>query len=220
MDKFLTFDCYGTLLNEDVLYNKVEKIGNEIGVDGNLALKQFVKYREDPNNVHPYVDYDLFVRNNLINLDYQFNLEHKFEEYYVDILEAHRALQPFPEVVNTLEKFVQMDYKLIMMSNSAWSLMRNNYSVLEVPFDVWTAEDVHAHKPDLHFFKAVQDHYNFNSKNHLHIAQGYNYDIVPCEQMGWPSIWVNRYNDEPDNVKPTYEVSKLDEVLAILKADA
>ncbi|MFC6322185.1 HAD hydrolase-like protein [Companilactobacillus baiquanensis] len=218
MDKYLTFDCYGTLLNEDILYKKVEQIGNEIGVDGKQALKKFIEYREDPSNVHPYVDYDLFTRNNLINLDYQFNLNHKFEEYYVDILEAHRNLKPFPEVISTLKEFLEMDYKLIIMSNSAWSLMKNNSDALKVPFDVWTAEDVHAHKPDLHFFKAVQEHYNFTQKNHIHIAQGYDYDIVPCEQMEWKSIWVNRFQEKPyGSARPTYEVTKLDEILPILK---
>ncbi|MCH4009539.1 HAD family hydrolase [Companilactobacillus sp.] len=220
MEKFLTFDCYGTLLNEDTMYSRIEEIGNELGVDGKDALRRFVKYRQDPSNVHPYVDYDLFTRNNLINLDFQFGLDHKFEEYYVDVLEAHRDLKPFPEVVDTLKKFISMDYKLIMMSNSAWSLMRNNSAALEVPFDVWTAEDVHAHKPDLHFFKEVQEHYNFTPENHIHIAQGYGYDIVPCAQMKWPSIWVNRDNDQPtESARPTHEVKTLDEVLPYLEVE-
>lgn len=218
MDKFLTFDVYGTLLNEDTLYNKVKAIADDIGVDSETALKRFVSYRENPANTHPYVDYDLLMRNDLIQLDYQFGLEHKFEKYYVEILEAHRNLKPFPEVIDTLEKLLSLRYKLIIMSNSAWSIMPKNLEALRVPFDVWTAEDVHAHKPNLNFFKAVEDNYQFTAQNDIHIAQGYGYDIVPCSEMNWDSIWVNRDNDKPtDLARPTYEVSTLDEVLPILE---
>jgi 2-haloacid dehalogenase len=221
MDKFLTFDCYGTLLNEAGLYDKVEEIAEDIGVDGKSARQRFIKYQDDRSNMHPYVDYDLLTRNNLINLDFQFGLEHKFEKYYVEVLQAHRDLKPFPEVIDTLEKFVSLRYKLIMMSNSSWSIIPQNVETLEVPFDVWTAENVHAYKPDLKFFRAVEQNYGLTPENHIHIARGYASDIVPADALDWPSIWVNRDSDKPtDLARPTHEVNKLDEILPILKADA
>ncbi|MFD1470914.1 HAD hydrolase-like protein [Companilactobacillus mishanensis] len=218
MQKYLTFDCYFTLLDESSLYDKVAEIGEKLGVDGKSARERFVTYQEDRSNMHPYLDYDLLTRNNLINLDFKFGLEHKFEKYYVEVMEAHRNLKPYPEVIDTLEKFIALRYKLIMMSNSSWSIIPENVKALEVPFDVWTAEDVHSYKPDLHFFKPVEDHYGFNEQNHIHIAQGYMSDMEPAGAMDWPTVWVNRYHDKATGLyKPTYEVSKLDEILPILK---
>ena len=218
MEKYITFDCYGTLLNEASLYDTVEGIAEDIGVDGKAARQRFIDYQDDRSNMHPYVDYDLLTRNNLINLDYQFGLEHEFEKNYVEVLQAHRQLKPFLEVIDTLEKLISLRYHLIMMSNSSWSIIPKNVQELKVPFDVWTAEDVHAYKPDMHFFKQVEDHYGFDETNHIHIAQGYSSDIVPADELAWPSIWVNRANEKPsDLAKPTYEVKKLDEVLEILK---
>lgn len=217
MQKYLTFDCYGTLLNENKTYEEVEKVASKIGVDPMKARKQFIKFQDDRSNMHPYVDYDLLTRNNLINMDYQFGLKHQFEQYYVDVMEAHRSLVPFPEVVKTLQDFVSNGYKLIMMSNSSWSIIPKNVEALQVPFDVWTAEDVHAYKPDTKFFKIVEQHYGLTNENHIHIAQGYGSDIIPCDEIGWNSIWVNRDNENASQAKPTYEVHKLDEISGLLK---
>lgn len=215
--KYLTFDCYGTLLHEEPTYEAVEKAAQEIGVDGKLARKRFGNYQSDRNNMHPYLDYSVLTRNNLIHLDYQFGLKHEFEKYYVDILLAHRSLKPFTEVKPTLQKFLDRGYQLIMMSNSSWDIIDANVKMLEVPFDVWTAEDVHAYKPDLHFFKTVSDHYGFTSENHWHIAEGYGSDIIPAQQMNWPSIWVNRLQEKPTTaVRPTHMINTLDQALQYL----
>lgn len=218
MEKYLTFDCHGTLLNEENTYAEIEIIAKRIGVDPKLARKRFIVYQDDRNNMHPYLDYAILTRNNLIHLDYLFDLTHEFEKYYVDVLIAHRSLKPFAEVINTLQKFIDQGYKLIMMSNSSWDIIDANVKALKVPFDIWTAEDVHAYKPDLKFFKIIENYYGLTSENHFHIAQGYSSDIIPADKMNWPSIWVNRPKDLPDTtVLPTHMVESLDQVLPYLR---
>ncbi len=218
MAKILTFDCYGTLLNEDGTYDEIEKVAELIGVDPKSARKRFIAYQDDRNNMHPYLDYDLLTRNNLIHLDYQFGLDHQFERYYVEVLQAHRELVPFPEVIETLQTLVGLGYKLVMMSNSSWDIIPFNAAALKVPFDVWTAEDVHAYKPDHKFFETVAQHYGLTKDNHIHIAQGYGSDVVPCAEIGWDCIWVNRDGRKPaGDARPTHEVRTLDQVLEYLK---
>ena len=217
-EKYLTFDCYGTLLREEGTYEEIETIANKIGVDPKLARQRFITYQDNRDNMHPYLDYAILTRNNLIHLDYQFNLKHEFEKYYVDLLIAHRNLKPFPDVIPALQEFINRGYKLIMMSNSSWDIISANAKTLQVPFDIWTAEDVHAYKPDLQFFKTVGKHYGFTPENHWHLAQGYESDILATDKINWPSIWVNRPHDEPSTtVRPTHMVSTLDEALKYLK---
>ncbi|MFC6274125.1 HAD family hydrolase [Levilactobacillus tangyuanensis] len=212
--KYLTFDCYGTLLNEDGTYDEIAKLATKIGVDPQLARQRFIAYQDDRDNVHPYLDYDLLTRNNLIHLDYQFGLKHQFERYYPEVLLAHRDLKPFPEVLDTLKALQAKGYHLIMMSNSSWDIIPFNAATLQVPFDIWPAEDVHAYKPDLDFFQTVADHYGLTSENHWHIAQGYDTDILATDPLGWPTIWVNRSGMKPTAAaRPTHEVSTLDQVL-------
>lgn len=215
---YLTFDCYGTLLNEEGLYTKVAEIANKIGVDGQVARNWFINYLDDRNHMVPYLNYDRLVRQTLTEIDKHFNLEHKFEENYVEVLQAIRDLKPFPEVIPTLNKLVKRGYHLIAMSNSSWPIIPANVKALENPFeDVIIAETTHAYKPDLKFFQYVQNKYQFTAENHIHIAQGFDSDIVATNQMNWPSIWVNRDNETPDgNVEPTHTVKTLDEVLNLI----
>lgn len=216
--KYLTFDCYGTLLNENNTYDEIEKLARQIGVDPKLAHQRFQTYQDDRNNMHPYLDYDLLTRNNLIHLDYQFGLEHQFEKHFVDVLIAHQNLKPFPEVIETLQTLSDRDYQLIIMSNSSWDIIDKNVQNLKVPFDIWTAEDVHTYKPDLHFFKAVEKEYSFTPENHWHIAEGYDSDIIPADKMNWPSIWVNRPQIKAStSIQPTHTVTDLAATLKFLK---
>lgn len=216
-EKYLTFDCYGTLLQENNTYDEIEKIALQVGVDPSIARQRFETYQNDSNNVHPYLDYDLLIRNNLIHLDYQFGLKHQFEKYFVDVMIAHQNLVPFPETIKTLKTLVKRDYHLIVMSNSSWDIIDKNVQKLEVPFDIWTAEDVHAYKPDLHFFETVEKEYGFTSQNHWHLAEGYESDIISTDKMGWPSIWVNRSKaSAPSLVQPTHTVSDLTSTLEFL----
>ena len=216
MAKYLTFDVYGTLLDEAPLYETVAQIGKIIGVNPQTPKQRFMTYQASRDNMHPYLDYTVLLRNNLIHLDYTFNLEHKFEEHFIDVLQAHRELKPFPEVVPTLKELRSRGYQLILMSNSSWDIITANAKALVVPTDIWLAEDVHAYKPDLHFFKAVADHYGFTADNHWHIAEGYPSDIVPVHAMKSPSIWVNRINAKATSVQPTHEVKTLAEALQYL----
>lgn len=214
MTKYITFDCYGTLLQEEGTYAEIARIASQIGVDPQLARQRFTHYQDNRNNMHPYLDYDLLTRNNLIHLDYQFGLQHQFERYYPEVLLAHRQLKPFPEVIATLTELKERGYQLIMMSNSSWDIIPANASALEVPFDIWTAEDVHAYKPDHAFFNTVAAHYDFTNDNHWHVAQGYASDIVPANDLNWRSIWVNREQSQPSAAaRPTHEVSTLDAIL-------
>jgi len=45
----------------------------------------------------------------------------------------------------------------------------------------------------------------------LHVAQGFNYDIMPAHSLGWQRVWINR-NNRPGNQEdygPYTEMSDL-----------
>ncbi|RRK11364.1 HAD family hydrolase [Lactiplantibacillus garii] len=215
-DKYLTFDCYGTLINTDPVYQWIENLARAAGLDPQTVRDAYDTYEEDPVSVQPYLDYADLVRENLKHLDGMFDQEHFFEAHYVECLQVQRNLLPYPDVVATLRDWHDQGIKLIMMSNSSWDIMPANVAALQVPFDaVVTAEDVQAYKPDLKFFKHVQDRFHLTTENHWHVARGYASDVVPAAQMGWPMVWVNRGNAEPSGrEKPTHVVADLAAVKA------
>lgn len=46
MYKILTFDCYGTLLNTDILYEYVYNLAEKNSVSGNKAREKFINYED------------------------------------------------------------------------------------------------------------------------------------------------------------------------------
>ncbi|ETY73349.1 HAD family hydrolase [Lactiplantibacillus fabifermentans] len=209
--KYLTFDCYGTLINTQPLYQWVENLGDAAGLNGQVVRNAYATYENDSRSVDPYVDYTELVRADLKHLDQTFDQGHFFESHYVECLQVHRNLLPFPDVVATLETWQAQGYRLVIMSNSSWDVMPANLAALQVKFDaVIIAEDVHAYKPALSFFKTAETQLGLTATNHWHLAQGYGSDVVPAEQLGWPMIWVNRRGDvATGTAKPTHTVADL-----------
>lgn len=205
-NKYLTFDCYGTLINTDPVYQWVENLALAAGLDPKAVREAYATYEDDPISVQPYLDFADLVRENLKHLDGMFDQHHFFEGHYVEFLQVQRNLMPYPDVISTLQNWHDQGYQLIIMSNSSWDIMPANIAALKVPLAaVITAEDVQAYKPDLTFFKAVQERFNFTPQNHWHVARGYDSDVVPAKAMQWPMIWINRGHQQPTTpVQPTH----------------
>ncbi|MFC6180187.1 HAD family hydrolase [Lactiplantibacillus daowaiensis] len=218
MTKILTFDCYGTLINTDPLYQWLENLAQAVNLDPTAVRAAYSEYEDDPVSVSPYLDYAMLIRENLKHLDGMFDQDHWFERHYVECLNVHDHLLPFPEVVSTLQAWHQQGIQLVIMSNSSWDLMPANLAALKVPFDgVLTAEDVHAYKPDLTFFQAAEQRFGLTATNHWHIARGYGSDVVPAAQLGWPMIWVNRNSVTPNGTaQPTHMVADLTATKALI----
>lgn len=216
--KILTFDCYGTLINTEPLYQWLENLAMAAGLAPAKVRAAYERYEDDPISVQPYVDYADLVRANLKNLDTTFSQNHFFESHYVECLQVQRNLLPYADVIPTLQAWHAAGVKLVIMSNSSWDIMPANLVALQVPFDqVITAEDVQAYKPDLTFFKAAEQQLGLTADNHWHLARGYQSDVVPAEQLSWPMIWVNRgQNDPSGTARPTKMVTDLAAVKAWL----
>lgn len=192
MEKILTFDCYGTLLNTAPIYNTVEIIAEKNGIDGQAAKVVFTNYEDRLMYGEDYIPYDEVVSQALEYCDLEMSCN-IFYKNYERVLSAHEQLQPFPDVLETLHTLKEKKYQLALMSNSVDFIMQYHLQVLDNLFDeVILAEDAHAYKPQLSFFKYAEDSLHLQEKEHCHIAKGYWWDIVPCTKIGWKKIWVNR----------------------------
>ena len=54
----------------------------------------------------------------------------------------------------------------------------------------------------------------------LHVAQGFDYDIMPTHDLGWNRVWINRYGKTGDPAfGPYHEMSDLSGLPALLGID-
>jgi 2-haloacid dehalogenase len=64
--------------------------------------------------------------------------------------------------------------------------------------DLITAEQAGANKPSLATFAYALKMLGREKEEILHVAQGFEYDIVPAHALGWNRVWINRYGKTGD----------------------
>lgn len=213
MNKVLTFDCYGTLLNNDILYEYIYNLADRNGISGNKAREIFIHYEDRLMYGEDYIPYDQLLLSALEYCDMELNTN-IFVPQWDRVMELHKDFRPYEDVIPVLKYLKAKHYQFILMSNSMHKIMKNHLDTLENLIDDYVlAEDTKCYKPNLKFFEYTSKKHELMEKEHYHIAKGYWWDIVPCSKLGWNKIWVNR-NHITGSKKhlPFIEIQTLDEL--------
>ena len=98
----------------------------------------------------------------------------------------------------------------------------SNVANIGVPIDrVITAEQAGAYKPSPVIFDYALRALGCAPDEILHVAQGFEYDIVPAHALGWSRVWINRYGKSGDPAYgPYHELPDLSGLPALLGIDA
>lgn len=192
MRKALTFDCYGTLLDTSPLKTAISRVASGLGIDGRTASETYSGYEDRLMYGGPFRPYETLIRETLAYCDMELDTS-GLEAAWGTVLQAHRTLKPFPDVLDTLHLLKAQGYELYLMSNTSQELMDMHRTALGGLFDdALVADETRCYKPDLRFFREAARRFHLGSASHCHIAKGYWWDIVPCAALGWSKIWVNR----------------------------
>jgi 2-haloacid dehalogenase len=115
-----------------------------------------------------------------------------------EMVRAVPTFGPFPDVRAALERLRER-FKLVIISNTDNDLIIHNVRNIGVPFDhVITAEQARAYKPSPRIFQHALEVLGCRPEEILHVAQGFEYDIVPAHQLGWARVWINRFGHPGD----------------------
>jgi 2-haloalkanoic acid dehalogenase type II len=197
-DRWATFDCYGTLID----WNG--------GIRGQLA-RVFGDERADA----------LLVRYHVLEP----MLEADGRRTYRDVLtEAMRGLgapdeeedalagslpdwQPFPEVRDALEAARGRGWKLAILSNTDPDYIAASQERIGVPFDqVIVASEIGSYKPALGHWRTFEE--RVGRLPDVHVAASLFHDVAPANELGLPSVWINRLGETP-GPQPTRELPDL-----------
>lgn len=195
-DRWLTFDCFGTLIDWR----------HGIGTTGELLFPG----RGDAF-LHAY-----------IALEAEVETEGSFKRYRAVLAETTRRAArrlsldlrpddatalvstipywpPFADVGPALGELRKEGWKFALLTNCDRDLIALTQRRLPVPFDaVVTAEDVSAYKPNPAHFRLFQSTFGASAAAWIHVAQSYFHDIRPTSELGITRIWVNRQGESND----------------------
>jgi len=212
-ERWATFDCYGTLVDWNGGIGA--QLGRLLGDDRRDALLE--RYHE----IEPAIQADepgLSYRDVMARV-----LARLAEERGIELPEGERdALARslpdwpvFPEVPAALDRARAEGFRLCILSNSDPDLIRASIERIGVPFDdAVTASEIGSYKPvHGHWTEFADRHGNLPD---VHVGASLFHDIAPSNELGIPSVWVNRLGEARGDVQPTREIETLEPLPAVL----
>jgi len=220
LPKYITFDCYGTLIDFQLTKATTEILGERaqmVNLHDFLIVFRDIRYYEC---LGPYQRYD-----NLLRTSFKKAMDQCGLRYTNDdgdrLVAAVSTWGPFPDTKPILDRLAK-HCKLVIISNAKDDIIAQNVRNMDVSFyDVITAEQAQAYKPTPPIFYYALRRLGCDKGDILHVAQGFNYDIMPAHGLGWKRVWINRNNrpGNQDDYGPYTELPDLTGLPALLGID-
>lgn len=191
-----TFDCYRTLIDFDL--NRatlpiVRERLDEIGIDHAEFLDNLRVMRFHAVAQGPYRRYQDLIRETLEVCMLLHGAEYR-PEYGDQLVEDAKHFPVFPEVPEALRQLKAHGVQLAIISNSDRDFIPHHIETIGVDFDyVVTAEDAGWYKPREGAFEHLFSVLDRDRALITHVAQGWDYDIMPTKKYGIRRVWINRY---------------------------
>ena len=214
MDRWATFDCYGTLVDWDAGIRA--QLGRLLGAerrDTLLARYHVIEPRIERE--HPAWSYRDVMAAVLAQLAREANQPLPAGEE--DALGASLPGWPvFAEVPEALSEAHRRGWKLMVLSNTDRDLIEASINAIGVPFEgAIVASEVGSYKPAYAHWRAFSAQTGADRAHHVHVAQSHFHDIVPTSELGIRSVWINRLGESGEPA-PTRELPDLNGLADVL----
>jgi len=201
MDRWATFDCYGTL------------------VDWNAGIRSVVGAELLPR----YHELEPRLQAEQPTLSYRDVLREVATRLGVDDPDALPRSLPewpvFPEVRESLEDARGRGWKLVILSNTDRDFIDASMASIAVPFEfAIAASEIGSYKPALGHWRAFEE--RVGRAPDVHVGASHFHDVVPASGLGIPTVWINRLGEsfEPPPTRERPDLVGLGETLDELVA--
>ena len=181
--KYISFDCYGTLINFQIGAAARTHFAEQISAEQMGAfLADFSAYRFDETLV-PWQPYADLIKHALRRTCQRWRLP-PADEAAAQIYGAIPTWGPHPDVPAGLAA-VAKAFPLVILSNAADQQIHHNVAQLGAPFHaVYTAEQAQAYKPRLRAFEYMIEQLGCDPAELLHVSSSLRYDLLSAYDVG------------------------------------
>lgn len=218
--QWLTFDCYGTLIQWDEgLQTAVARIldVNPVKSTAPSATEFLHVYDEHEHRLErtpPYRQFADVTRESLRLTMEHFGLAYRPSDAE-HLTGSISRMSPFPEVVDTLGRLKAAGFRLCIVSNTDDDIIAGNVAQLGGHIDrVITAEQAGAYKPSRTIFAHAHRTLGVTPNEVVHICASPHLDLAAARDIGFRCIWIDRGTGRkplPD-YRPDATVATLDRV--------
>jgi 2-haloacid dehalogenase len=197
VERWATFDCYGTL------------------VDWNAGLAAALG---DASLLERYHELEPHVQAENPGRSYREVLRETARRVGVDADPAASLPEwpVFPDVRAALAEARRRGWKLAILSNTDRDLIEASIGAIGVPFELAVvASEIGSYKPAEGHWRAFAR--EVGRLPDVHVAQSHFHDVVPATRLGIPTVWINRLGAIGDP-PPTRELPSLEGLADVLDA--
>lgn len=194
---WLTFDCYGTLVDWEAGISRALAKVSGCGADSIDALVAgYIRHEAaiEKSGFDAYKNVQARALRALAD-EQGFSIAVGEE----DILS--RTLPDWPVFADTCEALARLKrrFRLGVLSNVDRDLFAGTQLRLGVEFDLLvTAQDVQSYKPGHGHFERMLEQVGRDKSIVLHVAQSLFHDAQPAGELGLNYVWINRYGGRND----------------------
>lgn len=213
---WLTFDCYGTLIQWDEgLRAAIERILAEKGahsVDPDTLLSVYDRHEHTLEQTPPHRSFRTLAGLSLQLAFKELGLPANDSDSAV-LTDSISAMPPFPEVPGTLQQLKALGYKLCIVSNTDDDVIAGNVAQLGGHIDrVITAQQAGAYKPNRRLFDYAHEQLGVGLDQVVHICASPHLDHAAARDIGFRCVWIDRGTGRqlladytPDAILPTLD---------------
>jgi 2-haloacid dehalogenase len=207
MDRWATFDCYGTLIDWN------GGIGRELErlfVAEHVArlLHGYHELERRYQRERPAASYREVLTVSLARLAAQEGLTVDPAEDDA-LARSLPAWEPFPEVRPALEEARARGWKLAILSNTDRDYIDASLEQIGVEFEFEiVASEIGSYKPAPKHWQAFDEKIGVSPDAHVHVAASLFHDIAPATALGLRTVWINRLGEDPEP-QPDVELHSL-----------
>jgi 2-haloalkanoic acid dehalogenase type II len=197
-DRYATFDCYGTLIDwNGGIRRELARVFGEDEADEKLRRYHELEPELEADGSRSY-------REVMTEAMRQLGAPAGEETALADSLPEW---QPFPEVPEALRQARERGWKLAILSNTDRDYIEASMQRIGVPFDESVvASEIGSYKPALGHWRAFEE--RVGRPPDVHVAASLFHDVAPANELGLPSVWINRLGERP-GPQPTRELPDL-----------
>jgi len=213
MERWATFDCYGTLID----WNGGIRAALASSFSGGEADRLLVRYHELEPEIEredPTRSYRVVLAEALRRLAAEESVGLADEDALARSLPDWR---PFPEVRAVLEELHARGWRLAILSNTDPDLLADSIDRIGVPVDLRVAaSEIGSYKPAHAHWERFFSESGADREHHVHVAASHFHDIVPASELGLRSVWINRLGETETEPRPTRELRDLAQLPEVL----
>jgi 2-haloacid dehalogenase len=190
MDKWITFDCYGTLV--DWRQGMARSLDIVAPGRGQELLGLHRRFEGQIEIEGPYQSYREVLAESVRRMTAHLDIRLGAGDEH--ILSATLPFWPlYPDTNGALKELKSQGWKLAILSNVDRDLISGTLRHFNVMFDlVLTAQDVRSYKPAPAHAERFLALTKVRPENWLYAAVSTQYDLVPGRQLGATCVWINR----------------------------